>query len=334
MDYPFHDWLPVVFAGLMGFSILAYVVLDGFDLGVGILSAAAEEGERDVMVGSIGPFWDANETWLVLAVGLLLVAFPVAHGTILTALYLPATLMLIALILRGVAFEFRAKAPVSSKRLWDRTFFAGSFLASFAQGYMLAIYLVGLDQSWPSVAFGLLVGLCLTAAYAFIGAVWLVAKTEGALQERAIGWARKTLWVAAAGMLLISIASPLASQRIFDKWFGFPEIILLAPLPLMTGALFLGLFFVLRAAPFPKDRWAWAPFVMTVAVFCLGFMGLGYSFFPYVVPDQTTIWEAAAARGSLGIILVGAVVTLPVILAYNIYAYKVFGGKATALRYE
>lgn len=181
-DYPFHDWLPVVFVALMGISILVYVVLDGFDLGVGILSIRATDQERDIMVGSIGPFWDANETWLVMAVGLLLVAFPTAHGTILTALYLPATLMLIGLILRGVAFEFRAKAPVSRKLIWDRTFFAGSLIAAVTQGYMLGIYVLGLDQSPLSILFGLLTGLCLAAAYSFLGALWLLGKTEGYLQ--------------------------------------------------------------------------------------------------------------------------------------------------------
>ncbi|MEL6977695.1 MAG: cytochrome d ubiquinol oxidase subunit II [Pseudomonadota bacterium] len=334
MDYPLHDWLPLAFAALMGLSILAYVVLDGFDLGVGVLSIFATEKERDVMIGSIGPFWDANETWLVLAVGLLLVAFPAAHGEILVRLYLPATLLLIALILRGVAFEFRSKAPVATKRLWDYTFFAGSLLAALAQGYMLAIYILALDDSFEAAAFGLLTALCLACAYAFIGATWLIAKTEGDLQLKSVEWGRRTLWFAALGMGLISLVTPFASQRIFEKWFGFPEIILLAPLPLMTLGLFVALVLLLRQAPFPQDRWAWAPFVLTIIVFCLGFVGLGYSFFPYVVPESMTIWEAAAGRGSLAIILVGALVTLPIIVFYNIYAYKVFGGKATALRYE
>ncbi|MEL6599437.1 MAG: cytochrome d ubiquinol oxidase subunit II [Pseudomonadota bacterium] len=333
-DFPYHDWLPVVFVALMGISILVYVVLDGFDLGVGILTVAAPEADRDVMVGSIGPFWDANETWLVMAVGLLLVAFPEAHGRILTALYLPATLMLIGLILRGVAFEFRAKAPVSRKAIWDRAFFAGSLIAALTQGYMLGIYVLGLDQSFGSVLFGLLTGVCLAAGYAFIGAVWLLAKTEGSLQWDAASWARKLIWFAAIGMVAISIASPLASPEVFARWFSFPEIILLAPIPLVTLAVFVGLLLALREAPAAGERWIWLPFTLTSAIFVLGFVGLAYSFFPYVVPGELTIWDAAASRSSLMIILVGAGITLPMIAAYSIYAYVVFRGKATALSYE
>lgn len=328
------DPLPFVFAVFVAGSILAYVILDGFDLGVGILSAAAEDEERDVMIGSIGPFWDANETWLVMAVGILLCAFPAAHGQILTALYLPATLLLVALILRGVAFEFRAKAPSRHKALWDKTFFVGSTLAAAAQGYMLGVYLLGLDQSLPSMLFGLLVGVCLVAAYAFIGAAWLLAKTEGALQREAANWARQTLWFAAAGMALISIASPLASERIFHKWFDWPEMLLLAPLPLATLAIFVWLLSVLKGAPYPEDRHAWTPFALAVGVFTLGFAGVAYSLFPYVVPEKLTLWDAAVGRGSMMIMLVGALITVPMIIGYTIYAYRVFGGKATALRYE
>lgn len=328
------DPLPMIFAIFLAGSILAYVVLDGFDLGVGILSASAEEHDRDVMIGSIGPFWDANETWLVMAVGILLCAFPVAHGMILTALYVPATLLLIALILRGVAFEFRAKAPAKHKTLWDRVFFIGSLLAALTQGYMLGVYLLGLDQSLGAVLFGLLVGVCLAAAYAFIGATWLLAKTEGELQRRSAAWARRTLWLAAAGMALISIASPLASDRIFHKWFDWPDMLLLSPLPLLTLVLFVGLIRTLAGAPYPQDRHAWRPFMMAVAVFVLGFAGVGYSLFPYIVPDQVRIWEAASGRGSLMVMLIGALITVPAIIGYTIYAYRVFAGKATALRYE
>ena len=331
---PMHDWLPVAFAALMGLSILIYVVLDGFDLGVGLLSLGRSAGERDVMVGSIGPFWDANETWLVLAVGLLLTAFPVAHGTILTALYLPTVLLLIGLILRGVAFEFRAKAPSARKRAWDRTFFAGSALAALSQGYMLGVYVLGLDQSLSGIAFGLLTALCLSAAYAFIGACWLIAKTEGALQRQAARWARVLIFPMVLGMGAISLATPLASPAIFARWFSMPEVLWLAPLPITTGLLIVTLYLILQRMPMAGDRLAWAPFALTSAVFVLGFAGVAYSFFPYVVPGELTVWEAASSRPALGIILVGALVTLPVILGYTIFAYRVFGGKATALRYE
>ncbi|CAN5736055.1 cytochrome d ubiquinol oxidase subunit II [soil metagenome] len=333
-DYPFEDWLPVAFVVLMGISILVYVVLDGFDLGVGILSRDATDAERDVMIGSIGPFWDANETWLVLAVGILLTAFPIAHGQILVALYIPATLMLIALILRGVAFEFRAKSHAAQKGRWDLAFFAGSFLAALTQGYMLGVYVLGLAAGWAAFAFGLLTGICLAAGYAFIGACWLILKTEGALQMKAIGWARRLIWIAAIGMAAISLATPFASPWIFEKWFGWPQVALLAPIPVLTGGIFVALVALLAAMPFENDRWAWAPFALGTLVFLLGFLGMAYSFFPYVVPDRLTAWDAAAARESLFIIFVGAIVMLPIIGGYSIFAYWVFRGKATALRYE
>lgn len=334
MTLPLDDWLPLVFAALMGVSILVYVVLDGFDLGVGILSIGATVEERDVMVGSIGPFWDANETWLVLAVGLLLTAFPPAHGIILSALYLPATAMLVGLILRGVAFELRVKAPVKNRRLWDRAFFAGSLIAALAQGYMLGAYLLGLTQTLDAMLFSLLTAACLAAAYAFIGATWLIAKTEGALQIKAVRWARRLVWFALLGMAAISVATPLASPRLFEKWLSWPEAALLAPAPLLTGLAFGALVTLLARAPYPGDRWAWAPFALASGVFVLGFLGLAYSFFPYVVPDRLTIWEAASGRGSLAIILVGALITMPAIGLYTLWAYRVFAGKASKLRYE
>src|SRR5512135_1008580 len=178
-------WLPVVFLLLMGIAMLAYVVLDGYDLGVGILLRRAEPAEKDVMVASIGPFWDANETWLVLGVGILLVAFPLAHGVILTSLYLPVAAMLLGLILRGVAFDFRAKARAHHKPLWDRAFWAGSLVASIAQGVMLGLTVVGFDYAPANLAFSLLIGLGLAAGYALLGACWLIMKTEGELQRKA-----------------------------------------------------------------------------------------------------------------------------------------------------
>lgn len=333
-DFPLHDWLPIVFVGLMGLSALIYVVLDGFDLGVGLLSIRAQGEDRSIMIASIGPFWDANETWLVLAVGLLLVAFPIAHGDILGALYLPTTLMLIGLTLRGVAFEFRAKGPMNQRVHWDRAFFFGSLLTSLCQGYMLGSYIIGLQSGLFAILFASLVAVCLTAAYGLVGACWLVAKTTGELQERSVLWAKRLLIGTGIGMLAISLATPFVSTRIFDAWFSFPNIIVLAPIPLMSLALFAGLFMVLGNLPEKTDRHRWIPFLMTVALFILAFTGLAYSFFPYVVPEKLTIWEAAAARESLGIILVGTLITLPMILGYTIFAYRVFRGKATALAYS
>lgn len=321
-------WLPFVFAALMGISILVYVILDGYDLGVGILFWVATEDEQDKMINSIGPFWDANETWLVLAVGLLLVAFPVAHGIILTALYLPVALLLVGLILRGVAFEFRMKAHVKWKGLWNRLFFGGSLLAALTQGYMLGLYVLGLEQSWASMAFGMLTAVCVAAGYAMLGGCWLVHKTEHDLQVKAARWARIGLVACAVGFGAISLASPWASPRIFEKWFTWPEIALLAPLPLLAGGLFLGLFGLLGRMPLEQDRWSWAPFAGGSAIFLLAFAGLAYSFYPYVVPDRLTIYDAASAPESLMIMLYGAVIVVPIIAAYSALSYWIFRGKA------
>jgi cytochrome d ubiquinol oxidase subunit II len=326
--------LPLIFAGMMGLSILVYVVLDGFDLGVGILFAVADPAEKNRMIGSIGPFWDANETWLVLAIGILLVAFPVAHGLILTALYLPVAVMLIALIMRGVAFEFRAKAGMRQQGMWNLIFLSGSLLAALAQGYMLGNYVLGLRSDWFAVGFSLIVGLALAATYAAIGGAWLIYKTEGALQKKAVQWTRAASVAMAAGMALISIATPLASPRIFDKWFSVPEIVALAPLPILAVALFAFLFWQLAHLPDRNDRFALVPFMAISGILALGFAGLAYSFFPYVVPEAITIEDAAAARESLAIILAGVCVVLPVIVGYSIFAYRVFGGKASDLSYD
>ncbi|MEO1092996.1 MAG: cytochrome d ubiquinol oxidase subunit II [Pseudomonadota bacterium] len=327
-------WLPFAFAVLMGVAILVYVVLDGFDLGVGVLFAAAEPGDRDRMVASIGPFWDANETWLVLTVGLLLVAFPQAHGIILQALYLPVFVMLVGLILRGVAFEFRAKAPVARKGLWDGAFFVGSLMTGLAQGFMLGLYVMGLAWTPVAVAFAMLTALCLTAGYAFNGATWLILKTEGDLQRRAFGWARWGLSGVVAGIAAISLASPLVSPRIFAKWFEFPEIVLLAPLPLVSAALMVWLWRRLLAGPLSDDRGSWQPFAGSAALVVLAFAGLAYSFYPYVVPDRLTIYAAASAPESLFIIFVGVCIVLPAIIASTVLAYTVFRGKAGELRYD
>ena len=329
-----YIWLPLVFAALMGLSILIYVVLDGFDLGVGILFPFASPEEKDRMIASIGPFWDGNETWLVLAIGLLLVAFPVAHGVILTALYLPVALMLLGLILRGVAFEFRAKAPPGHKRWWNLAFFIGSLTTALTQGFMLGMYVMGLSASMEALAFSALTALCLAAGYGFIGAAWLMIKTDEALQLKAVRWARGGLWGVAGGVGAVSIASPLVSPRIFDKWFSMPEFLLLAPFPILSGAILVFVWLALRRLPDSRDRWTWTPFAGATALFSLAFFGLAYSFYPYVVPEKLTIYEAASAPESLMIMLVGALFVLPAIIGYTALSYFVFRGKATALRYD
>jgi cytochrome d ubiquinol oxidase subunit II len=337
MDYTMPDlstpagWLPVVFLALMGISMLAYVVLDGYDLGVGLLLRNATDAQKDRMIASIGPFWDANETWLVLGVGLMLTAFPFAHGIVLSALYLPVALMLAGLMLRGVAFEFRAKADAGHKHGWNFAFFAGSLLAAFAQGTMLGWYILGFDPATLSLVFSVFTGFALCAGYGLLGSTWLIMKCEGELQAAAVRWARSTLWATAAGVAAISLATPLVSERIFDKWFSLPNVIGLAPIPIATATLFLVTGVFLRRLPDPDDRWCWVPFAATVGVFVLAFLGLAYSLFPYLVVDRLTIWQAASAPESLMIILVGAGVVLPTIAGYTVYAYRVFWGKARDL---
>ena len=328
------DWLPWAFASLMGLSILIYVVLDGFDLGVGILFPLATPAEQDKMIGSIGPFWDANETWLVLAVGLLLVAFPQAHGMILTALYLPVFIMLVGLILRGVAFEFRAKARDHHKRLWNRLFFTGSLMTALAQGFMLGLYVMGLEQTWATYAFATLTAVFLAVGYSFIGAAWLVHKTEAELQHKSVRWARESLWGVVLGIGAVSLATPLVSTRLFEKWLSFPQMLYLAPLPILSGLLIVWLWRMLRAMPFADDRRSWLPFAVATSLFALAYLGMAYSFYPYVVPERLTIYEAASAPESLFIIFVGACVVVPVIAGYSVLAYTIFRGKATELRYD
>src|SRR5262245_31914279 len=256
--------LPLIFAFLMGLAILAYVILDGFDLGVGILVPLATADEQDMMVASIGPFWDANETWLVLGVGILLVAFPLAHGVILTALYLPVALMLIALMLRGVAFEFRAKATGWHQQLWNRLFFAGSLGAAVAQGMMLGGVVTGFREGWAFVAFELLVGLGLAGAYALLGSTWLVIKTEGDLHARALRWARSTVFFAGGGVAAISLATPFASAGIMDKWFAWPKLLWLSPLPILTAAALVGILVSIGRLRAGRSRREYLPFVLAV----------------------------------------------------------------------
>lgn len=331
-------WLPLVFLALMGFAMMAYVILDGFDLGVGILLRRASDDDKDTMIASIGPFWDANETWLVLGVGLLLVAFPMAHGVILGELYLPVALMLVGLILRGVAFDFRVKARDDHKHAWNMAFYGGSVLATAAQGLMIGLYIVGFDYGAPQMAFAIFTGLALLAAYALLGATWLIMKTEGELQLRAIAWARGSMLLAALGVGAVSVATPLVSQQIFDKWFSFPELLLLAPIPAVTAGLFVLTYLILRRLPgllaVGNQAFCWIPFTATVGIFLLAFNGLAYSLFPYLLVDRMTIWQAASAPESLKIILAGVVVVLPTIIGYTIFSYRVFWGKARALSYS
>lgn len=332
----FADWLPVIFIGLMGLAVLIYAMLDGYDLGVGILLPMSEDDEpqRDTMIASIGPFWDANETWLVLAVGLLLIAFPSAHSMVLTNLYIPAALMLIGLILRGVSFDFRAKAAVAHKLAWDRTFKLGSLLTALTQGYMLGQYVMGFDSGWQAQLFSCLSALGVTAAYSYIGANWLVMKTEHQLQNRAVHWAKRAGRATFLGVVAVSLVNPLVNPGVFSRWFTFPLVMFVLLIPVVCFAAFVFNDRLLARLPKEGDRYSQVPFFITVLIFLLCFTGLAFSFFPDIVPDRLTIWEAASAPESLTFILVGAVIVVPLILAYTIYAYIVFNGKATELEYH
>ena len=328
----FEQALPVVFMALMGLAMLVYVVSDGYDLGVGMLMPLANDADKDVLIASIGPFWDANETWLVLGIGILLIAFPKAHGIVLTALYLPVALMLIGLTLRGVAFDFRVKARDSHKATWDRLFFAGSLLASAAQGWMLGRYVSGFGEGWNYPVFAGAIALALPAAYVLLGACWLVMKTEGDLQERALGWARSAFMPVLAGLVLISAATPWISATVRTRWFALPELIALSAIPLTTAVALIAVWRLLRGDTV-RGALCWLPFMLLIGVFVLGFLGLAYSIYPYVVIDRLTLWQAASSTEALKFIAVGVAISVPAIVGYTIFSYRVFRGKTGQLRY-
>lgn len=328
-------WLPIIFVALMGLSIFLYAILDGYDLGVGITLPMdkLQEGDRDTMIASIGPFWDANETWLVLAVGLLLIAFPSAHSLILFHLYLPATFMLIGLIMRGVAFDFRAKAAINAKYFWDCLFKLGSTLTALAQGYMLGAYVTGFSDSSAALFFSVLSALGVCAAYAYIGSAWLVMRTSGDLQESSIRSAIVFGRVSFIGVIAVSLVNLYLNPSVFAKWFEFPLAMFVILIPLLCFSAYFVNDRLLMRFPFAKDQYCWLPFVLVIFIFLSCFLGLGFSYFPYIVPNQIDIWQAASAPESLRFILYGAVIVVPVILIYTVFAYRIFRGKAKDLQY-
>ena len=325
--------LTVVWALLIAFAVFAYVALDGFDLGVGMLFATtADKGERDVMMNSVAPVWDGNETWLIMGGGGLFAAFPLAYALILPALYVPLVLMLLALVFRGVAFEFRWR-PGRLRPFWDASFIAGSAVATFMQGACLGALLQGIavDEAARSFAghwldwlspFSVLTGVALMTRYALLGATWLVLKTEGALNARMRRIATG-LAVATVGFIgVVSLATPFLQEGYYNRWFVGLGIVL----AVLVGAAVLATGWALVRS-LRETRRDWPPFVLAIGLFALCFVGLGVGMWPYAVPTEITIWEAAAPRSSQLFMLVGAGVLIPVILGYTAYAYWVFRGK-------
>jgi cytochrome d ubiquinol oxidase subunit II len=325
--------LAVIFVALMGLSVLLYAILDGYDLGVGILLPLDQDENGDTMIASIGPFWDANETWLVMAIGILLIAFPEAHSYVFKELYIPTVFLLISLILRGIAFDFRAKATFSHKPTWNKVFKGGSLVAALTQGYMLGMYVMAFENSLAAYLFSFVSAFGVAAAYSYIGACWLIMKTEGQLQKKAVKWAQKTGGICLAGVIAVSIVNPFINEGVFDKWFSNPYAFYILPLPILCLALFIYTHQQLKKLPKENDADCWVPFAGAVTIFALCFFGLAFSFFPYIIPGMFTIWDTAAAPESLRFILWGAMFVLPVIIGYSAYSYKVFWGKVRELRY-
>jgi cytochrome d ubiquinol oxidase subunit II len=314
--------LPLFFVSAMGLSLLLYVILDGFDLGVGMLLPFGNAAEKDTMIASIGPFWDANETWIVMGVGVLLIAFPKAHGIILTALYIPVTIMLVGLILRGAAFDFRVKSADHRQPMWNKLFALGSLMASMAQGWMLGAYITGLTGDAVSVAFSILISLTLPALYIMLGGAWLLIKTEGELFDKAAHWCRLALPPMAFALLLVSIATPLVSQDIADRWFKLPDAIGLLPIPMSCALAILGMDWMLRRPKVLHAGYGWFIFVALMVICLMAAIGLAYSIYPDIVIGRMTLWEAAAATESLQFIFWGAIITLPAILGYTVYVHE------------
>jgi cytochrome d ubiquinol oxidase subunit II len=322
--------LTVIWALLLGFIVAMYVVMDGFDLGIGILFPRLPVGkDRDMAMNSIAPVWDGNETWLILGGNGLLAAFPVAYAIILPALYAPLIAMLLGLIFRGVAFEFRWRDP-GHRRWWDAGFFLGSLVATLAQGITLGALLQGITISgraygggwWDWLSpFSLLVGVSLAIGYALLGACWMMWKTEGQLHDQARRYARVLLPALLLAIGAVSLATPFLEEKYHERWFGFPGLLVAVPMPLLVG---LAAFGAWRSIGGKREA---APFFWVLALFGLTLAGLAVSIWPDVIPGRISIWEAASPRDSQLFMLVGSAVLIPLILVYTAWAYWVFRGK-------
>ncbi|QIO36895.1 cytochrome d ubiquinol oxidase subunit II [Bradyrhizobium sp. 1(2017)] len=326
--------LPLIWAVIIGFALMMYVIMDGFDLGIGVLFPfVRDRGDRDTMVNTVAPVWDGNETWLVLGGAALLAAFPLAYSVVLSALYLPLVLMLAGLIWRGVAFEFRFKADEAHRPFWDKAFAWGSYIATFFQGVALGAFINGfavvggaygggsLDWLHP---FSVFTGLGLLVAYALLGSTWLIMKTDGNLQRRMIQIARLVTLALFGVIGIVSLWTPLKHPAIAARWFSLPNILFFAPVPLLVLAVTVLLLKVLRPGGHA------APFLLALFLLFLGYSGLAISLWPHLIPPSITIWDAAGPPQALGFTLVGALFIIPFILAYTAWAYYVFRGKVNA----
>jgi cytochrome d ubiquinol oxidase subunit II len=325
--------LPLIWYALIATAVFLYVLLDGFDLGVGILFPfAPTDSCRNKMMNSIAPFWDGNETWLVLGGGGLLAAFPLAYAILMPALYIPVIIMLLGLIFRGVAFEFRFKASQRSRKIWDYSFHFGSLAATVMQGMFLGAFVQGVTISGRSFAGGsfdwlnaysVMTGIALIFGYALLGATWLVMKTDGETQQ----WARKTasyvLGYVGVGIALVSISMPVMNEAIRTRWFSLPNFFFLLPIPLATAVMFG---FIWRDLHTDRE---YRPFILSVGVFFTGYLGLGISLWPWLVPFSVTYRQAAAVAESQSLLLVGTAIMLPVVLGYTIFCYYIFRGKTS-----
>ncbi|HCL6965560.1 TPA: cytochrome d ubiquinol oxidase subunit II [Legionella pneumophila] len=324
--------LPFIFATLLGFIVLMYVILDGFDLGIGILFPfTSSESERDKMMNSIAPVWDGNETWLVFGGAMLYGAFPQVYGLLLPILYMPIMLMLIALIFRGVSFEFRFKAK-RSKTLWNWSFSISSVAATFLQGVILGAFVQGFsinessmtinDPDWLT-PFSLCTGIALVCGYALLGATWMIIKSTGRLQRKMVHYARGLLVLVSFFLLFVSIWTPLLSEEVFHRWYSFPNMLLLSPLPLIA---LIAIYLVWQNLSSGSE---YKPFIYSIIIFLCSYIGIAISVYPYLIPHQVTFWEAAAPDSTLVFILIGVAIMLPILLAYTLYAYYLFRGKSS-----
>lgn len=326
--------LALLWAIIILFGILMYVVMDGFDLGIGILYPfITDRQDRDVMMNTVAPVWDGNETWLVLGGAGLLAAFPVAYAVILSAFMLPLIFMLLGLIFRGVAFEFRFKASESRRHLWDKAFIGGSVTATFFQGVTLGAYMDGIpmiDNAYAGgpldwfTPFAIFTGLGLLVAYALLGCTWLIYKTEGELQSRMCHLARPLTLALLAVILIISIWTPIAHGDIAARWFSLPNLFWFLPVPILVLAAAWRLLHALGNDPHVE------PFLLTLALVFLGYSGLGISVWPNIIPPNVSIWDASSPPESQGFTLVGALLIVPLILMYTGWSYYVFRGKVKA----